>query len=94
VPDVVSGLTNGFGGTTSGYYDANGHYTRISFQGSVYSLNDVGSLVQLPQINGLTGYRRGLTKRCPGAATQTAPDRSNPYIDRENFPCDREDDPQ
>jgi phospholipid/cholesterol/gamma-HCH transport system substrate-binding protein len=79
-PDVIGGLVNGFGGTTAGYYDANGHYARISFQGSPYSLNNVGSLVPLPPSTpGLTGYRKGVVGRCPGAATQTAPDKSNPY---------------
>lgn len=80
-PDVVGGLVNGFGGTTAGYYDANGHYVRISFQGSPYSLSSTGSLVPAPASTpGMTGYRKGVTARCPGAATQPAPDRSNPYI--------------
>jgi phospholipid/cholesterol/gamma-HCH transport system substrate-binding protein len=81
-PDVVGGLFNGFGGTTAGYYDANGRYTRISFQSNAYSLEGIASLIPVPQQNvpGLTGYRRGLTRRCPGAATQSAPDRSNPWL--------------
>ncbi len=29
---------------------------------------------------GLTGYRKGVTRRCPGAATQSAPDGSNPCV--------------
>lgn len=79
-PDVAGGLMNGFGGTTSGYYDANGHYTRISFQSSVYSLENLGSLVPpAPAQPGLTGYRKGVTRRCPGAAAQPAPDASNPF---------------
>jgi len=81
VPDLVGGNFNGFGGSTGGYYDANGHYTRISFQSSVYSLNNLGSLVPTPPaLGGITGYRRGITARCPGTATQSAPDESNPYV--------------
>jgi phospholipid/cholesterol/gamma-HCH transport system substrate-binding protein len=81
-PDAVGGLFNGFGGTTSGYYDANGRYTRISFQSNAYSLQGIGSLLPVPQQNvpGLTGYRKNVTHRCPGAATQSAPDRSNPWL--------------
>ena len=78
-PDAVGGLFNGFGGTTGSYYDANGHYARISFQSSVYSLENIGSLATPPTATpGLTGYQRGVVARCPGAAAQPAPDRSNP----------------
>jgi phospholipid/cholesterol/gamma-HCH transport system substrate-binding protein len=94
-PDLVGGLLNGFGGSTGGYYDANGHYARISFHSSVYSLTGAPSLVPLPPSQqGLTGYRSGLNERCPGAATQTAPDGSNPFLDHPDFPCLREDSPR
>jgi phospholipid/cholesterol/gamma-HCH transport system substrate-binding protein len=81
-PDVIGGLMNGFGGSTSGYYDANGHFTRISFQSNAYSLENILSLVPIvgPPRNGLLEYQRGITGRCPGAATQPAPDRSNPFV--------------
>jgi phospholipid/cholesterol/gamma-HCH transport system substrate-binding protein len=79
-PDVIGGLINGFGGTTAGYYDANGHYARIAFEGGPFSLDNAGSIVPAPPSrDGLTGFRKGLTSRCPGAATQPAPDKSNPY---------------
>jgi phospholipid/cholesterol/gamma-HCH transport system substrate-binding protein len=78
-PDVIGGLVNGFGGTTAGYYDANGHYARIAFEGSPYSLANGASAVPVPPSrSGLTGYRKGVTARCPGAAAQPAPDESNP----------------
>ncbi|MFL5896275.1 MAG: MlaD family protein [Thermoleophilaceae bacterium] len=94
IPDLVGGLVNGFGGTTSGYYDANGHYARISFQGSPFSLDNVGSLAPLaPTTSGLTGYRKHVTQRCAGAAAQTAPDKSNPYIP-DGAHCRAEDSPQ
>jgi phospholipid/cholesterol/gamma-HCH transport system substrate-binding protein len=80
-PDAIGGLFNGFGGTTAGYYDANGRYTRISFQSNAYSLTGLGSLIPIPQnAPGLTGYRKGVVRRCPGAATQSAPDGSNPWL--------------
>jgi phospholipid/cholesterol/gamma-HCH transport system substrate-binding protein len=93
-PDVIGGLVNGFGGTTAGYYDANGHYARIAFEGSPYSLDNAGALVPAPPSTpGLTGYRKGVTARCPGAATQTVADKSNPYV-TPDLHCKREDDPR
>jgi hypothetical protein len=87
-PDLVNAL-GAFTGTSSGYYDANGRYVRISFQGSLFTLSDSGSLIPLPQLDGLTGLRRNVDRRCPGGATQTLPDSSNPYV--EGDVCDPED---
>ena len=93
VPDVIGGLMNGFGGTTAGYYDANGHYVRISFQGSTATPTGLGTLVpRPPELQGLTGFRTGVGKRCPGAGTQPAEDGSNPFID--TAVCDEEDTPR
>lgn len=79
-PDLIGGLINGFGGTTAGYYDANGHYARIAFEGSPYTPANGGSVVPAPPSqDGLTGYRKDVTSRCPGAAAQPAPDKSNPF---------------
>jgi phospholipid/cholesterol/gamma-HCH transport system substrate-binding protein len=95
VPDVIGGLFNGFGGTTAGYYDANGHYARISFQGSTATLTGLGSLVpRPPEQQGLSGFRTKVERRCPGAATQPAEDRSNPYLEGDEPPCDPEDTPR
>ena len=92
VPDIVAGIFNGYGGVSSSPYDANGHYARIAFQGSVYSTPNLLSLVPRPRAQqGLTGYRTGVFKRCPGAATQPAPDKSNPFIPLPGFPCSPED---
>jgi phospholipid/cholesterol/gamma-HCH transport system substrate-binding protein len=80
-PDVVGGLLNGFGGSTGGYYDANGHYARISFHSSVYSGQGLLSFLPSPDSSdGLAGFRRGITRRCPGAGAQPHPDGSNPFI--------------
>jgi phospholipid/cholesterol/gamma-HCH transport system substrate-binding protein len=95
-PDLIGGQVEGYGGAGSIYYDANGHYTRISFQGSGYTLNNQGSLIpQPPSVGGLTGYRTHVDSRCPGAGTTSAPDRSNPWHPpRDGFPCDPKDDPR
>lgn len=92
-PDVVGGLMNGFGGTTAGYYDANGHYVRISFQGSFATAEGEGTLVPSGK-GGLAGYRTGADKRCPGAGTQPGADGSNPWRPADDFPCDKEDTPR
>ena len=41
----------------------------------------LGSVASAPSSSkdGLTGFRKGITARCPGAAAQSAPDKSNPY---------------
>ena len=95
-PDLIGGQVEGYGGAGGIYYDANGHYQRISGQGTGYTLNNQGSLVpQLPSVGGLTGWRTHLNARCPGAATQPAPDHSNPWHPpRDGFPCKPQDDPR
>ena len=89
-PDLLAGPFRGFGGTTAAYYDANGRYTRISFQGSGLTIAPgTGQVLPvLPEDGGLAGYRTFMRNRCPGAATQPHPDRSNPFLDRSDFPCD------
>ena len=89
-PDLLAGPIRGFGGTTSMFYDANGRYTRISFNGSGFTLAPgTNQLVPVPPSEGgLAGYRSDLHNRCPGAATQPHPDGSNPFLDRPGFPCD------
>ncbi|MCW3065219.1 MAG: hypothetical protein JWN32_2391 [Solirubrobacterales bacterium] len=78
--DLVAGLFSGFGGSTSGPYDANGHYTRITAELGAGS--GQGLLSLLPGVNtpGLSGLRTGLTARCPGGAATPAADKSNPYV--------------
>lgn len=80
-PDFAGWLTKFGQGAAN--YDANGHFARISAQASVYSLANFASLVPLPAAQqGLTGYRKGVIKRCPGAAQQALPDGSSPNLER------------
>ncbi|MCW2991385.1 MAG: hypothetical protein JWM73_1979 [Solirubrobacterales bacterium] len=77
-PDFIGGLFNGFGGATGGYYDANGHFMRISLEGAPSSLP---GLLPTPDFSfPSNGYRTGITARCPGAAEEPAPDGSNPWV--------------
>ncbi len=73
-PDVIGGLFNGFTGTTAGYYDANGHFARIQLvTGSAALSGALGAVAQ-------SQLQTGLTARCPGAAVEPAPDKSNPFV--------------
>ena len=93
-PDVIGGLLNGFGGSTGPYYDANGHYARISFHSSVYSGQGLASFLPAPnQTDGLAGFKRFVVRRCPGAATQPHPDGSNPYVENDKV-CSKGDTPK
>jgi phospholipid/cholesterol/gamma-HCH transport system substrate-binding protein len=75
-PELTSGIVAGFGGSAGGYYDANGHYARISFLGGPFSL------AGLPRLTKTFGaIRSDATERCPGAANYPAPDGSNPFVD-------------
>lgn len=66
----------------SGYYDGNGHYVRASpsaqnlFATSGSSLKPIKRSEQFDAFGGSTSGRRP----CPGGATQSASDGSNPYV--------------
>ena len=79
-PDLAAGLFSGFGGSTSGPYDANGHYTRITVE--LGQGTGAGLLSLFPGLGPTSsgGMRTGLTARCPGGAATPAADKSNPYI--------------
>jgi phospholipid/cholesterol/gamma-HCH transport system substrate-binding protein len=79
-PDLTGWFTK-FGEGASPY-DANGHYARIQpiFNQFQYSETPAGpTLTPLPRdIAGSNGLNARNSLRCPGAATQPAPDGSNP----------------
>ena len=95
--DFVGGPFRGYGGTNASYYDANGHYQRISFVGSGFTLAPgLGGALGLlaPEDGGVAGYETFQRNRCPGAATQPHPDGSNPWRESSGFPCDPEQGPK
>jgi phospholipid/cholesterol/gamma-HCH transport system substrate-binding protein len=74
-PDVMSALTNL--GQAGAYYDANGHYVRTQPSLFAFALNSSNQLTsQFPsqRYDGLQVARH----RCPGSASQPAPDGSAP----------------
>lgn len=96
-PDLVAGLVNGFGGLQAGYYDANGHYARLSANVSGRGANGLlSTLPGLPNQNTpapFNGLSTRLFHRCPGAATQAAADKSNVYSPPE-AQCDPKESPK
>lgn len=78
-PDVIAGFFDGFGGSTGGYYDANGHFLRISLQGSSASLPGLVPAMPETGLPVVGGYRTGLDARCPGGAEEPVADGSNPW---------------
>jgi phospholipid/cholesterol/gamma-HCH transport system substrate-binding protein len=89
-PDLIGGFVNGFGGKQTGFYDANGNYGRISIQGSTPGLaKQLGGTSLFNPLG--SGFQTGSTARCPGGATQPAPDKSNPFLENPDT-CDPADD--
>ncbi len=80
-PDIFNGL--GKLGQVAGYYDGNGHYVRaatavqnlFAYEGG--SLNPITKAQQFDAF----GSSAPVHRRCPGGATQKAPDGSNPFVD-------------
>lgn len=82
-PDIF----NGFGklGQVSGYYDGNGNYVRgaladlnlFNYNSGSGSLEPIAPSQQFEAF----GSSAGIHRRCPGGATQSAPDNSNPFVD-------------
>jgi phospholipid/cholesterol/gamma-HCH transport system substrate-binding protein len=73
---------------TAGYYDANGHYARISPVLPDFKLGPNNNLTPASPQQSLEGLKTGQLRRCPGAATQPAADGSSPFVDGELLSCD------
>jgi phospholipid/cholesterol/gamma-HCH transport system substrate-binding protein len=87
-PDLI-GWFRDFGQTTANY-DANGHFARISPIVNSFQFTDNpagGTLTALKPAERQVGLQSGKIRRCPGSATQTAADGSNPYAP-EGSDCD------
>jgi phospholipid/cholesterol/gamma-HCH transport system substrate-binding protein len=84
-PDLVGTLRE-FGQTTA-YYDANGHYARISSVFPDFKLGAGNNLTPATAQQALEGLKTGQLHRCPGAATQPPADASAPFVDNELLSC-------
>jgi phospholipid/cholesterol/gamma-HCH transport system substrate-binding protein len=85
-PDL-EGTLRQFGQTTA-YYDANGHYARISPVFPDFSLGGDNTLRPASAPQALAPLKSGQLRKCPGGATQPAPDASSPFTDSELLSCD------
>jgi phospholipid/cholesterol/gamma-HCH transport system substrate-binding protein len=79
-PDISAWLTHF--AQVPAYYDANGHYARVLPIFNAFSY-DAGAnqLNALSPAERRSAQLRGGNRFCPGAATQPAPDNSNPFTD-------------
>ena len=97
-PDLI-GWIQKFGQATA-YYDANGHYARVSPSASnIFDYNEItGDLdpIYTQPEDQFDALDFGLFQRCPGGGTQPAADGSNPFLDDGNLggdDCDPSDVP-
>ena len=78
-------LFNGFGklGLAAGFYDGNGHYLRAATSLQNLFKYEGGTLKPITKGEqyGAFAPSNGAARRCPGGATQSAGDGSNPFVD-------------
>ncbi|HEX2391524.1 MAG TPA: hypothetical protein VHI77_01260, partial [Solirubrobacterales bacterium] len=69
-------------GAVAGYYDGNGHYVRASPSALNLFALEGETLKPIAKSEAFKGFGPSAPVRrpCPGAATQRAPDGSNPFV--------------
>jgi phospholipid/cholesterol/gamma-HCH transport system substrate-binding protein len=85
-PDL-QGLVRSFGQATA-YYDANGHYARVTGLFPDFQLGAENTLKPANPTQVVQGLKTGQLRRCPGAGTQPAADGSSPFADNGQVGCD------
>jgi phospholipid/cholesterol/gamma-HCH transport system substrate-binding protein len=85
-PDF-EGLIRDFGQGTA-YYDANGHYARVSGLFPNFELGSENTLKPANPAQVVSGLKTGQLRRCPGSGTQPAADGSSPFTDNGQLACD------
>jgi phospholipid/cholesterol/gamma-HCH transport system substrate-binding protein len=74
-------------GQGSAYYDASGHYIRAAAVIPDFVLEG-GTLRPANPQRALAPLKTHQLRRCPGGATQPAPDGSSPFTDNGQLGCD------
>jgi phospholipid/cholesterol/gamma-HCH transport system substrate-binding protein len=85
-PDF-QGILRDFGQSTA-YYDANGHYARVTGLFPDFQLGSEGTLKPANPSQVVAGLKTGQLRRCPGSGTQPAADGSSPFTDNGQLGCD------
>ncbi|HTZ87328.1 MAG TPA: MlaD family protein [Solirubrobacteraceae bacterium] len=76
-------------GQASAYYDADGHYARLNPVFPDFAPGGgKNNLTPSSASAALLALKSGQLRRCPGAATQPAPDGSSPFADNGQLSCD------
>jgi phospholipid/cholesterol/gamma-HCH transport system substrate-binding protein len=77
-PDLVGAVTKL--GQAAASYDANGHYARVQPMFSPFTFNESdNTLTKKPDAQRIDEFQLRQFRRCPGGATQAAPDGSAPF---------------
>jgi phospholipid/cholesterol/gamma-HCH transport system substrate-binding protein len=79
-PDLFNGL--GKVAQVTGYYDGDGHYARAAISMANLFKDEGGTLKPIAKAEQMNvfGGSAPVHRRCPGGATQSAPDGSNPFV--------------
>jgi phospholipid/cholesterol/gamma-HCH transport system substrate-binding protein len=85
-PDL-SGTLRTFG-QSGAYYDADGHYARLTPVLPDFKLGEKNNLTPATPQQALEPLKTGQLRRCPGAAIQPAADGSSPFVDNGLLSCD------
>jgi phospholipid/cholesterol/gamma-HCH transport system substrate-binding protein len=85
-PDF-EGLFRSFGQDLA-YYDANGHYARVSSTFDNFKLGEKNTVTPVTPSQGLEGLASGQLRRCPGGGASPAADGSSPFVDEGKLNCD------
>jgi phospholipid/cholesterol/gamma-HCH transport system substrate-binding protein len=74
-------------GQSGAYYDADGHYARVTPILPDFKLGEKNTLTPASPQQALENLKSGQVRRCPGGATQPAADKSSPFAN-EMLTCD------
>jgi phospholipid/cholesterol/gamma-HCH transport system substrate-binding protein len=85
-PDL-SGTLRTFG-QSGAYYDADGHYARLTPVLPDFKLGEKNNLTPATPQQALEPLKTGQLRRCPGGAIQPAADGSSPFVDNGLLSCD------